>query len=73
MSNIDKMQKLSATIDSRLSAAHTKGLARKDTLRRAAIMGLSNQLYRLNKSNAVNFEELQTDIKRALNYLRNEA
>lgn len=44
--------------------------ARVLVLKQAAVIGLQSQLYRLNKSNAVDFEDLKTDIKRALNFIR---
>lgn len=47
-------------------------IPRREALRRAAIMGLEIQIQRLTDKHIVDFDDLRTDIKRALNYLRDE-
>ena len=44
--------------------------ARIAVLKHAAILGLSTQITRLTAHNAVNYEELITDIKRAITFIR---
>lgn len=73
MTHETRVKALADLIERRLGHSESKGFARKDTLRRAAIMGLSSQLQRISKHNAVDFDDLRTDIKRALTYLRDEA
>lgn len=41
--------------------------------RRAAIQGLSAQIQRLTKHNAVDYQELIDDIKRGLNFIRDHS
>jgi hypothetical protein len=58
--------------DAREAATTMAEEAHRDTLRIAAMAGLEAQIQRLTKHNAVDKEDLVTDIKRAINYLRNE-
>jgi hypothetical protein len=47
-------------------------LARDDTLRAASLMGLQHQLHQITNHNHFDREDVITDLKRAINYMRNE-